>query len=113
MEAVDATLSTTRVAFDVLVLDRLVEHASERLDELLDRRQPEWRDPAPATVAQICARGDGTSQLLGLAQLDFLEAQTRATIDLVEPVPAEEGQQVNRQAPAVVGLGVRIDGLIA
>jgi hypothetical protein len=35
----------------VLVLDGLVENAAERLDELLDRRQPERSDPPPAPVA--------------------------------------------------------------
>jgi hypothetical protein len=33
------------------VLDRLVENAAERLDELLDRRQPERGDSSPALAA--------------------------------------------------------------
>ena len=102
-----------RVALDVLVLDGLVENAAERLDELLDRRQPERSDSPPAPVAQLGARGDGTPQLLGLAQLGLLEAQADAAVDLVQSVVAEEGQQVNGQPPAVVGLRVGVDRLVA
>jgi hypothetical protein len=89
-------LPARRVALDVLVLDGLVENAAERLDELLDRRQAERSDPPPAPVAQLGAGGDGSPELLGLAQLGLLEAQAHAAVDLVQPVAAEEGQQVNR-----------------
>jgi hypothetical protein len=48
----DAHATPTRwVALDVLVLDGLVENAAERLDELLDRCQPERSDSSPAPVA--------------------------------------------------------------
>ena len=102
-----------RVALDVLILDGLVENAAQRLDELLDRRQPEGSDPPSAPVAQLGARGDGTPQLLRFAQLGLLEAQAHTAVDLVQAVLAEEGQQVHGQAPAVVSLRVGVYRLVA
>ena len=101
-----------RVAFDVPVLDGLVEDRGQAVDELADRRRAEW--PAPPTpVPQFGAGVDRAPQLGGFPQLVGLERQAELGVDLVEAVLAEERQQVLGQSPAVVALRVGVDRPVA
>src|SRR3954471_17454026 len=64
-------------------------------------------------VAQDRACRDRCAQLLRLAELCLFEAQTELPVDLVQPVGAEERQEMRGQPPAVVRPGVVVDRLVA
>ena len=98
-----------RVALEVSVVDGLVEDRGEAGGELADHGGPEWSHSPPAAVSQHRAGLDRAPELRGLLELVGLEREAQVAVDLVEPVLAEERQQMVGQARAVVGLGVRAD----
>ena len=102
-----------RVAVDVPVLDRLIEDRRERVDQLADRRRPERPQPSAAPVAQLRAGRDAPRAARPPPELVRLEGEAELAVDLVEPVGAEERQQVTVEPPAVVRLGVGVDRLVA
>ena len=76
------------------VVDGLIEDRREAVDELADHRRPERPHASPATVAQHSAGLDRAPELCGFLELVRHERDAEVSIDLVELVLTEEGQQV-------------------
>ena len=74
---------------------------------------PSGRSRPAAAIAQVGAGGERRAQLGRLLELVRLEGEAQLAVDRVEPVRGEERQQVADQPPAVVGLGVGVDRLVA
>jgi hypothetical protein len=98
-----------RVAIDVAVFDGLVEHGGQAIDELADRGRTKRLLTASARITDHRTCGDRGPELGGLPQLVRFERLTKRGVDLVEPVFAEERQQVAAEAPPVIVLRVGVD----
>ncbi|HEY5196525.1 MAG TPA: hypothetical protein VIJ51_05810 [Solirubrobacteraceae bacterium] len=101
------------VAVDVLVLNRVIEHGCEGVDQLANRRGRQRTTPPAEAIAEVGSGRDGCPELRGLAEFLCLERLAELAVDLVEAIAREVREQVVRQAPAVVGLGVGVDWLVA
>jgi hypothetical protein len=106
-------LAARRVVVDVTVLDRVAQDRRERVDQLADRGCSERHGAPAATVADVGTGVERDAQLVRLPKLAGLEREAEVRVDRVEPAVAEEGEQVVREPPAVVGDRVRRDPLVA
>jgi hypothetical protein len=61
---------------------------------IADRGLAEWANSPPATVTQHGARLDRAPELCSFLELVRLEREAHVGVDLVEPVVAEERQQI-------------------
>jgi hypothetical protein len=100
-------------AVDVTVLDRLFEDRYQAVDQLPDRRRAERPDATAPLVAQHRPRLKRVAYLGCLTELRGLELLTERGVNLVQREPGEQGQQMLRQAPAVVSCGVGVDRAVA